>query len=228
MRPHRFCGVYGVMAFTLSAVETRILGCLLEKERLTPESYPLSLHALALACNQTSSRDPITRHDEQSIEEELFELRQKKLVSQVMTTGARVPKYRHLLGEHLELAESEVALLCVLMLRGPQTPGELRARTERLHHFENVAEVESCLKALSEDPDPLVQALPPRPGQKEQRYVQLLSGAPDLTEHAAETTPPATEAAPSRLTRLQEEVQQLGEELTALREEFHRFKQQFE
>ncbi|MCB1127651.1 MAG: YceH family protein, partial [Verrucomicrobiae bacterium] len=144
------------MAFTLSAVETRILGCLLEKERLTPENYPLSLHALALACNQTSSRDPITRYDEKSLEDELFELRQKKLVSQVMTTGARVPKYRHLLGEHLELSEAEVALLCVLMLRGPQTTGELRTRTERQHHFDSAAEVEDCLKALAEGDDPLV------------------------------------------------------------------------
>ncbi|MCP5522881.1 MAG: YceH family protein [Verrucomicrobiales bacterium] len=216
------------MAFTLSAVETRILGCLLEKERLTPENYPLSLHALALACNQTSSRDPITRYDEKSLEDELFELRQKKLVSQVMTTGARVPKYRHLLGEHLELSEAEVALLCVLMLRGPQTTGELRTRTERQHHFDSAAEVEDCLKALAEGDDPLVRGIPARPGQKEQRYVQLLSGTPDLTDYSSATPSPVTEAAPSRLTLLQEEVQQLREELGALREEFRTFKQQFE
>jgi len=216
------------MAFTLSAVETRILGCLLEKERLTPENYPLSLHALALACNQTSSRDPITRYDEKTLEEELFELRQKKLVSQVMTTGARVPKYRHLLGEHLELTEAEVALLCVLMLRGPQTTGELRTRTERLHHFDTAAEVEDCLQALAEGNDALVQGVPARPGQKEQRYVQLLSGTPDLSDYSSTTPPPVTEAAPSRLTLLQEEVQQLREELGALREEFRTFKQQFE
>lgn len=216
------------MAFTLSAVETRILGCLLEKERLTPESYPLSLHGLTLACNQTTSRDPITRYDEKSVEEELFELRQKKLVSQVMTTGARVPKYRHLVAEHWELSEADVALLCVLMLRGPQTAGELRTRSERLHHFEDVAEVEACLKALAEDSAPLVQAVPARPGQKEQRYVQLLSGAPDLTDYAAGNPPVPAEAPPSRMTVLQEEVQQLREELAALREEFQRFKQQFE
>jgi uncharacterized protein YceH (UPF0502 family) len=218
------------MAFTLSAVETRILGCLLEKERITPESYPLSLHALAMACNQSTSRDPITRYQEKDLEDELFELRQKQLVSQVMTTGARVPKYRHLLGEHLELKPAEVAVLCVLMLRGPQTAGELRSRTERLHHFENATEVEACLKALEEDPDPLVQKVPARPGQKEQRYVQLLSGTPDLSEYATSTapTPPPTEAAPSRVTLLQQEVQQLREEVAALREEFQSFKQQFE
>lgn len=216
------------MALTLSAVETRILGCLLEKERLTPESYPLSLHGLALACNQSTSRDPITHYDEKSLEEELFELRQKKVVSQVMTTGARVPKYRHHLGEHWDLSEAEVALLCVLLLRGPQTAGELRTRCERLHHFEDVSDAEACLSALADGSDPLLQTVPPRPGQKEQRYVQLLSGPPDLSEDPAGNVPAPTETSRSRVTLLQEEVQRLSLELAALREEFQRFKQQFE
>ncbi|MCP5517926.1 MAG: YceH family protein [Verrucomicrobiales bacterium] len=216
------------MAFVLTAVESRILGCLIEKERLTPENYPLTLRALTLACNQATSREPVVSYSEQLVEEHLFELRQKKLASLVMTAGARVQKYRHHLADHFELSAAETALLCVLLLRGPQTAGELRSRTERLHHFDDVAAAETCLQELIEDPSPLVQTVPARPGQKERRYVQLLAGPPDLS--AAETEEPAraAEAPRSRVELLQDEVGQLREALDALRTEFQEFRKQFE
>lgn len=213
------------MALTLTSVETRVLGCLLEKERVTPENYPMSLHGLTAACNQATAREPVTAFDEKTVEAALDELRGKKLATVIWGAGARVQKYRHDLLNEYTLEPREVALLCVLMLRGPQTPGELRQRTERLHSFADTREVDECLNGLAAGDAPLVRILPPRPGQKEKRVVQLLSGEPDLSE------PPTFEQRapePSRIEALAAEVAALKAELGALREEFGAFRKQFE
>ena len=148
----------------LTPVETRILGCLLEKERITPESYPLTLNALVAACNQATNREPAVGYDERTVEQGLDGLRQKQLAMIVHTAGARVPKYRHRMPDQYELTTQETALLCVLMLRGPQTPGELRSRAERLEGPAALPEVEALLEGLARGDAPLVQSLPPRPG----------------------------------------------------------------
>ncbi len=218
------------MDFTLSPLETRVLGCLLEKERVTPENYPLSLHALTTACNQTTNRDPVTGYEEKTVEQALDALRGMKLATMIWGAGARVQKYRHNLLDSYTLDEGEIALLCVLMLRGRQTPGELRSRTERMHAFENVQQVEASLGKLMEGDHPLVRILPQSPGQKERRYVQLLSGEP-VAEEAAPVAELAADFHPrekSRVDVLESEVSALKSELAAFREEFAIFKKQFE
>ena len=217
------------MSFQLSALETRILGCLLEKERTTPENYPLSLHSLTTACNQTTNRDPITGYAEREVEEGLDSLRQKKVATVIWAAGSRVQKYRHNLLDHYTLEPGEIALLCVLLLRGPQTPGELRSRAERLHPFGHVQAVETTLHALAGGDEPLVRMLAPRPGQKEKRYVQLLAGEPEIIENTAEAAPaPAMTAAPSGMDLLRAEVATLKSEVATLRAEFAEFRRQLE
>jgi uncharacterized protein YceH (UPF0502 family) len=223
-----------VPLFTLSPVETRILGCLLEKERITPENYPLSLNSLIAACNQSTNRDPITAYDARTVEAGLDALRQKKLAVMIMSAGSRVAKFRHQLLSHFDLSPREVALLCVLLLRGPQTLGELRGRTERMQFFDSLEQVESFLAELASGESPLVRVLPARPGQKERRYVQLLSGEPTVSESAPTQ---AIDSAPdeaglatdkSKLEALEEEVAELRAELRHLREELLSFRKQFE
>src|SRR6202167_5579811 len=158
--------------FHLTAAEARVLGSLLEKEVTTPEYYPLSLNALLNACNQKSNREPVTNFDEDTIERVLYTLRDKGLLVNITGAGSRVPKYGHRLSEKLNLGRREMAILCELMVRGPQTLGELRTRAERMHHFDDLAEVESVLDRMPE----LVTRLPRRPGEKEARYAHLLSG----------------------------------------------------
>jgi hypothetical protein len=219
------------MAFSLSPLETRVLGCLLEKERITPENYPLSLHSLTAACNQTTNRDPVTGYDEKPVEQALDSLRGLKLATMVRLAGSRVEKYRHNLLDFYTLDRGEVALICVLMLRGRQTPGELRSRTERLHSFGNVQEVETSLQKLMEGDEPLVRILPQSPGQKERRCVQLLSGEPGMEEFApvaAESPSTSVPRDKSRVDVLESEVGALKSELAAFREEFTVFKKQFE
>ena len=209
----------------LSPIETRTLACLLEKERLTPENYPISLNSLTAACNQSTNRDPVTSFEERAIDDALTALREKKLAIMIHAAGSRVQKYRHNLPSHYELQPREVALLCVLMLRGPQTPGELRIRTERFHSFASLEEVENTLQELAGGGDPLVRILPARAGQKERRYVQLLSGEP------GEESAPTAEIIPNRASRLdllEQEVAGLRTELGSLREQFEKFRQQFE
>lgn len=215
--------------FNLSPVETRVLGCLLEKERLTPENYPLSLHALTAACNQATNRDPVTSYDERTVDAGVTGLREKKLATMIHSAGARVAKYRHNLPDQYDLQPREVALLCVLLLRGPQTPGELRARTERMHAFQSIEAVEAALDELARGDAPMVRVLPARPGQKERRFVQLLSGEPVISDAPAETVVSVTrEAQSSRTEELGREIAALREELRQLREEFAAFKRQFE
>ncbi|HEY5752265.1 MAG TPA: YceH family protein [Chthoniobacterales bacterium] len=209
---------------TLSPIEIRILGCLLEKERLTPENYPLSLNALTNACNQSTNREPVVAYDEKAVDDALFSLREKKFATVVFGAGSRVQKYRHNLPNLFELTRQETALLTVLLLRGSQTPGELRQRTDRLASFSGgLDEVEKTLEDLAAGSDPLVRVLPPRPGQKERRYVQLLGGEPDMDALNAVVFAEiqSTPAQPTRIDRLEAE-------LAALRAEFEAFKKQFE
>jgi uncharacterized protein len=216
------------MSLELSPIETRVLGALLEKERTTPEYYPLSLNALVVACNQTTNRDPIVSYDERMVEESLDRLREKKLAMLVHTAGARVPKYRHTLLDTYNLNAREVALLCVLMLRGPQTPGELRSRIERMCGSTTLPEIEKCLEELTPGEDPLVRVIPARPGQKEKRYVQLLSGEPELDVSTTAPVPTlGTVSDKSRIQTLELELAALQTEFRALREELAAFKKLF-
>jgi uncharacterized protein len=225
----------------LTPVETRILGCLLEKERITPESYPLTLNTLVAACNQSTNREPVVGYDERAVEQGIDSLRQKQLAMIVHTASARVPKYRHRSPDQYELSTQETALLCVLMLRGPQTPGELRTRAERLGGPAALPEVEALLEGLARGDAPLVQSLPPRPGQKERRYVQLLSGPLQGVEF--EPSPPSRSPSPvpvapgasiepdrslERLAALEAEMNSLKASLSALQAEFAAFRRQFE
>ena len=212
------------MDLSLDADEVRVLGSLLEKEITTPEYYPLSLNALLNACNQKSNRDPVVHFDEETIERVLYALRDKGLLLNITGAGSRVPKYGHRLSEKLNLGRRELALLCELMLRGPQTLGELRTRAERMHSFDDVAEVESVLDRMPE----LVTKLARRPGEKEARYAHLLSGTPEV---AASSPDHAAAAAPSRVDRvgvLEAEVAQLRREIDDLKQQFAGFQKQFE
>ena len=217
-------------SFTITPMEARVLGCLLEKERTTPENYPLSTNALTNACNQKSNRRPVMLLEEEAVRDTADSLRTKKLVMMFHGADARVPKFKHTISNVFQLEAAEIAILCELLLRGPQTPGELRGRCERLHPFEGAAAVESTLRSLMEYPvTPLVTLMPRQPGQKEQRYAHLLSGPPP--EEAESTDTPTIQlASPTqeRLDRLEIEVAQLRQETTALRAELERFRLQFE
>ena len=162
----------------LSAEEVRVVGALVEKQVTTPEYYPLTLNALVNACNQISNRDPVVSYDEQTVARAIDTLRDKGLAREVRTADGRVPKYRHVLDEAIKLSKAEMAVMCVLMLRGPQTVGELRSRTERLYSFSGLQFVEATLEdlAASEGRRPLVMKLPRASGQKEARYAHLLGG----------------------------------------------------
>jgi uncharacterized protein YceH (UPF0502 family) len=224
----------------LTAAETRVLGCLIEKQRTTPDTYPLTLNALRAACNQSTNRDPVVDYDEATIRDAVARLSRRRWARLASGAGSRASKYRHLLDEALTGAPDELAVLCVLMLRGPQTPGELKGRTDRLHPFADLAAVHDTLEHLI-DRD-LVRQLPRRPGQKEERFAHRLSDddAPEPAPAAAVTTPvpeiaPAVVRAPGRpmpsaperervelplgerVARLEAEVVQLRAELRALR-----------
>ena len=205
--------------FELDAVETRVLGALLEKEAATPEYYPLSLNALVNACNQKSNRDPVVSYDEATVEDALDRLRAKGLASRLSGPDMRVPKHGHRLSEVFNFGRRESAVLCMLMLRGPQTPGELRGRTERLHHFEDLDAVESCLNRLAEwETGPLVRKLPRQPGFKEVRYAQLLSTGEE--ERSAPPPPPPMEDLQQAVHDLQREVAELKRQLAEFRRQF--------
>jgi uncharacterized protein len=211
-------------------VEIRVLGCLIEKQRTTPDVYPLSLNALRSACNQSTSRDPVVAYHEPEIREALERLGRKRWARLTSGPGSRAAKYRHLLDEALKLADSELALLCVLMLRGPQTSGELKQRSERMQRFGSPEEVEHALDSLIDRS--LVARLPRRPGQKEQRYAQLLGGGEaDGVEPAAtavdsrwdglgsaEAADPRVHALETRVGRLEEELVRIRAALETLRE----------
>lgn len=209
------------MDFTLNPVEARVIGALIEKEITTPEYYPLSLNALVNACNQKSNRDPVVSFDEDTVLEAIELLRDKRLASVITGSGSRVPKYAHRFSETLNLGRREIAILCELLLRGPQTLGELRTRTERLHRFDDLSEVERVIEHLPE----MVVKLPRRPGEKESRYTHLLSGPVDTQEPATEMPAPPRH---DRVAALEEEVALLRDELQRLKEQFAEFRKQFE
>jgi uncharacterized protein YceH (UPF0502 family) len=208
------------MKMNLAEVEIRILGCLIEKEMTTPENYPLSLNALTNACNQKSNRAPLMELAETDVVRGLDKLGPRGLARQT-AVGGRVAKYRHLLGDHLHLPVPALAVLAELMLRGPQTAGELRNRAERMTPLADIASVEEILGALMEFGPPLVTRLPRQPGHKEQRYAQLFAGEPDVPADAPTSRPePARQqvmAENERLARLDEEVSALRAEIAALR-----------
>ncbi len=213
------------MDLTLDAEEVRILGSLLEKEITTPEYYPLSLNALLNACNQKSNRDPVVHWDEDMLDRALYTLREKGLLASITGAGSRVPKYGHRISEKLNLGRRELAILCELMLRGPQTLGELRTRAERMHPFGDLAEVESVLDHMPE----LVTKRPRRPGEKEARFAHLLSGQPPNSPAAP--LPDLVSPGPSpsnRLSALETEVAELRRELDDLKQQFAGFQKQFE
>lgn len=218
----------------LTDVEVRVLGSLLEKEVTTPDNYPLSLNALLSACNQTTNREPVMRLDEDALVPATVALRRRGLVRQIQPAGSRVTKYEHLLGEEWRLGRPELALLGVLMLRGPQTPGELHARTARLEPFDDIPELEGVLESLiAREPEPLVARLPRLPGQKEVRYAHLLGGGPPRTdapgaadEHAAPARPAGAED--DRVAALERTVEALRAEVAELRADLDAFRTQFQ
>jgi uncharacterized protein len=186
------------------AVEIRVLGCLIEKQRTTPDVYPLSLNALRSACNQSTNRDPVVSYDEPTIRGALERLSRRGWVRLASGPGSRAAKYRHLAGEALDVSDGQLSLLAVLMLRGPQTLGELKSRTERLHRFESVGEVEETLAGLAERE--LVERLERRPGQKEERWAQLLGRD---AEPSLEPAAPHADSLEERVRRLEQEIAQL-------------------
>ena len=224
----------------LADVDVRILGSLIEKELSTPDYYPLSLNALTNACNQTSNRDPIVHYDEDTVARAIEGLRKRSLVRVVQQSGSRVSKYRHLVNETLGLVSRQTAVLCVLMLRGPQTVGELRTRTERLVRFESLEEVETVLEQLmSRAPSPIAGRLPLQPGQKELRYAHLLAGEvtyegpPDRPAHSQAHVMSAGRAeagqgAADRVAALEQAVDELRRDVADLRAQLDGFRKQFE
>jgi len=217
----------------LTDVEVRILGALLEKEVTTPEYYPLSLNALLSACNQTTNRDPVMRLDEDTATHHIIVLRRGGLLRQIQPVGSRVTRFEHLMAEELKLDQRQLAVLGVLMLRGPQTPGELHARTARLASFADLADMEAVLQSLiTREPEPLVARLARRPGQKEIRYAHLLSGEPaqaDAAETADELPRPTRRASADdgRVAALEQTVEALQAEVASLRAELDAFRAQF-
>lgn len=206
------------MTFDLDPIEARVLGCLAEKDMATPEYYPLSLNALTNACNQKSNRDPAVSYDDATVRQGLNLLRERGLSTFISEAGSRVEKYRHRLSERFNFTRGEMALMTVLLLRGPQTPGELRLRTERLYPFADLETLEHALaKLAARDPDPMVVQLPRVPGMKENRWAHLLSGEPQFSG----TEGPAVVHAPGlqdRVTQLETEVADLREELRQLKD----------
>jgi uncharacterized protein YceH (UPF0502 family) len=220
------------MNVTLDRIEARVLGALIEKEITTPDYYPLSLNALVNACNQKSNRDPVMELDESAVRGALLTLDEKALARSAVTDG-RVAKYEHQLQEAFNFTRPEIAILCELLLRGPQTPGELRGRASRLYEFEDLSVVHSTLEKLMRRELPLVKLLARQPGTKEARYAQLLSGDPQEGS-APSTTSVKTEqsvtaaAGDERIAGLEEEVAALRGEISELKRQWGEFRKQFE
>lgn len=211
------------MSTTLSDIETRVLGSLIEKQVTTPEYYPLTLNALTLACNQKNNRNPVTSYSENQVADALESLREKNLAYVFYGSSSRVPKYKHVMPEVMHLTHPELALMCVLLLRGAQTLGELRGHGGRLHEFSSLEEVEETLNGLiSREPEPLVVRVPRQPGQKEGRFAHLLSGEVNV-ETLSEPERPV-----SRRSNLEERVEALAAEVEKLKEQFEEFRKQFE
>ncbi|HEV2197412.1 MAG TPA: YceH family protein [Candidatus Acidoferrum sp.] len=218
------------MNIVLNEAECRVLGALVEKEVTTPEYYPLSLNALVNACNQKSNRDPVMNLAEAEVREALHSLDGQSLVRSVSPSDSRVTKYEHRLQEAYNFYRHEVAILCLLLLRGPQTPGELRSRSERMHSFDDLNAVQSSLQHLMKREPPLVKPLPRQPGTKETRYAHLLSGDVVHTETESKMHANSGEhsADGDRLRELEGEIVALKSEIADLKQQFAQFRRQFE
>ncbi len=235
------------MGIELNAAEARVLGALMEKELTTPDYYPLSLHALVAACNQKSNRDPVMTLDENAVKQALRALDAQELAGAADTTDSRVTKYEHRLGEAFNFGRGEAAIMCELLLRGPQTPGELRSRAARMHPpagsdralFDDLDAVQSTLQRLMKREPPLVKILPRQPGTKETRYAQILSGDGDGGAEVATEAVSQPAATPSvneprahrdadRVGRLEREVAALRGEIAGLKQQLADFRKQFD
>ena len=214
------------MTTILTDIETRVLGSLIEKQVTTLEYYPLTLNALTLACNQKNNRHPVTSYTESQVADAVESLREKNLSYVFYGSTSRVPKYKHVVPEVMHLSPPETALMCVLMLRGPQTPGELRGNAARLHEFSGLEEVEAVLNGLiTHEPEPLVIRLPRQVGQKEVRFAHLLSGEINVDALPVETERPSRQSA---VERLEQKVDALTAEVEKLKDQFDQFRKQFE
>ena len=217
----------------LSEAAARVLGALVEKEITTPEYYPLSLNALLNACNQKTNREPVMNLDEDAVTAAMRSLSDFELAGAANTSDSRVRKYEHRLGEAFNFTRPEIAVICVLLLRGAQTPGEIRGRGERLHHFEELNDVQAALQKLMQREPALVKVLPRQPGTKESRYKHLMSGDVEIAanEGAHDDVRGRSGVEPvdgGRMARLEAEVEKLRSEVAELREQFAQFRKQFE
>lgn len=218
------------MNTTLNEYELRALGALVEKQIATPDYYPMTLNSLVNACNQKNHRDPVVSYDETIVARALDSLREKNLAYVFHGSEARAPKYGHLFHKAFELSEAEVPLMCVLILRGPQTSGELRSRTQHLRGFESLAEVETLLQGLSLRDNPLIVKLPRQPGSRESRFAHLLGGPVEVEQREA---PPyqapsiqKAQAENDKIAKLEEEIVSLRQELSELKQQFMEFKKE--
>jgi uncharacterized protein YceH (UPF0502 family) len=220
------------MTYILTQVEARVLGALIEKDITTPDYYPLSLNALVNACNQKNNRDPVMTLDETAVRDALASLQEKRLAGPASGADSRVTKFEHRLQEVFNFDRREIALIGVLLLRGPQTPGELRSRTDRMYHFEALEDVVSTLDHLAQRDPSLVRILPRQPGTKESRYTHLFSGEPPEADGSV-TRPPSpanagTNSVADRLTTLEAEVSNLRRELSEVHHQLDALRKQFE
>jgi uncharacterized protein YceH (UPF0502 family) len=209
------------LPFLLTEIEVRVLGALIEKDITTPDYYPLSLNALMNACNQKNNRDPVMNLDEDAVRQALSSLQEKRMAGPAGGADSRVTKYEHRLQEVFNFDRREIAVICVLLLRGPQTPGELRGRTERMYRFEALDDVQATLQRLIERDPPLVRILPRQPGTKESRYMHLFSG--DIAIPEGEAAPPASvknDPGQDRIAVLESEIASLKKDIEDLRRQF--------
>jgi len=214
----------------LTEIEARVLGSLIEKDITTPDYYPLSLNALVNACNQKNNRDPVMSLDESAVRDALSTLQEKRLAGPASGADSRVTKYEHRLQEVFNFDRREIAIVCVLLLRGPQTPGELRSRTDRMYHFEALEDVISTLDRLAQREPSLASILPRQPGTKESRYTHLFSGEPpeQPASPIARASSPDAPSSADRISNLEEEVARLRTELTEVQQQLAAFRRQFE
>lgn len=221
------------MDIVLNDIDARVLGCLIEKERATPDYYPLTLHSLTAACNQKSSRSPAMSLAETDVVRAIDRLRAEHLCCEAHLAGSRVPKYEHSVTNRWKLQDREIAVLCVLLLRGPQTPGEVRSRTTRLYQFRDVLEVNETFQSLVDHPQgPFVLEMPRLPGHKENRYSHLLCGEPEIGQTDITLAPEAAtlqyRAENERLEALEKELEDVQAQVAELKAQFEEFVRQFE
>jgi uncharacterized protein len=211
----------------LTFEEIRVIGSLIEKELTTPEYYPLTVNALKNACNQKSNRDPVVSFDESIVENTLDKLREKSFASRITGSDIRAPKYRQVFTEAMNFSSEEIAVMCVLMLRGPQTPGEIKSRSSRMFNFRNLTQVDDVLQKLMNREKPLIIKLPRQTGMKESRYMHLLSGEPEIITPVNEIKDTSSNDN-DRITKLEAELESLKNEVNEIKTQFEKFKRQFE